>query len=328
VPAGAVEPPAGNLRHLVRLRHLAFLLALSACGGRSELGATTSTSAGTGTQPPSCGAPWVLFTLFSNGGSQIYARRADGSESHPLALPEKDPIYPSVSPDGTMLLYAHDATTGLTIYRFADASYHKLATQGEVGRGSVSPDGSLVVYGNGSSIRLVGVDGSPSDHELVSGAVAPGGSAGFPSFTGDSQSVIYAALGVVASIGVDGSGSATLLNADTQNIAFPNPTLSPDASSLAAIVACDGASVALRTYPLSALPEPCSAGAVVTTIDQTLSYYSPSWGPTGLIAYSLGAGMFVVDAAGGTPTNLTADLGGPTIGVDAPTWAPSCAALP
>ena len=305
---------------------LACLLSLAACGGRSELGVPLPGDAGP--DPSSCGAPWVIFTHVSDGTSQIFARRADGTDGHALALAGAQPTYPSVSPDGTTLLYAHDATQHLSLHRFADHTEQVLPTQGQVGRGSVSPDGSQVVYGDGNNLHLVGVSGSPAEHVLVSAALTPGNAAGFPSFTGDGQTVIYAAGGVVQSIGADGTGAKTLLTTDTSSVEFPNPTLSPDAASVAVIASCDGPSIALRTYPLASLPTPCSSGAVVTAVTDVLSYYDPAWGPTGLIAYATGQGMLIVSASGGTPTNLTADLVGPTAGVLTPTWAPSCASLP
>jgi len=278
-----------------------------------------------------CGAPWVLFTLLKESGTAsttgIYARRADGSDGHLLALPQAEASYPSTTPDGTALLYAGPSVESLFLYAFAGGTSRPLDTMGKTGFGSVSPDGQTVVYGDGNDLWVVGASGSPAQHLLVEASSTPSGAAGYPVFEQDSQTVVFAVGGLVQSIQAGGGGLSTLLT-DSAPGTFPNPALSPDRQQLAAVVSCDGASYELRVYPLASLPAPCTAGAVVTTVSSAPPYYDLAWGPTGLLAYSGGDDVFLVGATGGVPVNLTADLTGVLASASEPTWAPACAALP
>lgn len=301
----------------------------AACGARSDLSSS---------HPPadaaSCGAPWVVFSVISStpGGTssiRIFARRADGTGGHFLALPQPQVTYPSATPDGAALLYAGPALAHLFLYNFADGTNRQLDTMGQVGFGSVSPDGQTVVYGDGNNLWIAGVNGPPQQHILVPGNVTPTGAAGYPAFRQDSRTVVFAEGGLVESIQVDGSGLSTLLG-DSSPGTFPNPALSPDGQQLAAVLSCDGATYDLRVYPLASLPASCTAGAVVTSVSGTPPYYDLAWGPTGLIAFSGGDNVFLVSATAGAgaPTNLTADLTGPMASASEPTWVPACAALP
>lgn len=300
--------------------------ALLGCGARSELRDPTVAS-----DARTCGAPWVVFSLHRSPADdahpfQMYARRADGSDGHPLAL-DHAAMYPVGAPDSSALLFADDGAQHLYLYRFADRSLRALGTQGPVGHAALSPDGRSVVYGNGTNVLLVPTAGG-AQRFLVPSTAAPGGSAGYPLVAGDSQTVLYAAVGVLQSIRVDGTGMRTLVNIGG-SVTFPNPTLSPDRTRVAAVVTCADEAPQLRVYPLASLPAPCTAGTVVATMRERLSYYDPSWGPSGQIAWSSAGDIFLVDAAGGTPTDLTADLRGS--GFDAalwPTWLSGCLELP
>jgi Tol biopolymer transport system component len=275
----------------------------------------------------SCGAAWLLFTLVKitdDGGgrlSQIYALRADGSDGHVLLLPISQVTYPSVSPDGTELLFANSSLSALYLYRFADRTNQELDTSGGVGYGAVSPDGRTVVFGDTDLFRVSVEDGGEQTLVMESQPNA----AGNPVFTRDSQTVVFGATGVVQSVRIDGSDTQTLLS--ESNESFPNPTLSPDYRELAAVVSCGGP-LELRVYPFESLPAPCDSGRVVTEVPSSPPYYAPTWGPDGLIAYTGTQDVFVVSAAGGTPRNLTADLTSPASPAGDPTWAPACTVLP
>jgi WD40 repeat protein len=301
-----------------------------AADARDVVDAPAETDAVDVIDAPRCGLPWVLFSLASatDDGAmesyQIYALRSDGSEGHVLTLPITQVAYPSVSPDGTELLYANASLSGLYLYRFGDGTNGRLDTQGGIGEGSVSPDGRTVVFGDGQNLYLVGagVDGGTEQSLVVE--MQPN-AAGSPVFTQDSQTVVYSTQSLVQSIGVDGSGTRTLLT-DTSR-AFPALTLSPDFSQLAVVVSCGGAP-ALRVYPLASLPAPCDSGRVVTTVEGPPDAYGPSWGPTGLIAYTDDKDIILVSSAGGSPVTLTAGLTSTTTRATSPTWAPACTVLP
>jgi Tol biopolymer transport system component len=280
----------------------------------------------------SCGAPWVLFTLIDNmvdAGTQtihVYARRADGTGGHILPLPGSEAEHPSVSPDGTELLYSNNSIGQLFLYRFSDGSNQSLATAGGTFPGAVSPDGRAVVYSDEINLWLVGTG---ADAGAERSLLKPGHQAAYPVFTKDSSTVVFSAPYVVQSIAVDGSHLETLL---TQSAMSPFVTLSPDYTELAAIVQCSDrpyhSPYELRVYDFASLPAACESGRIVTTVSISPEYLTPSWGPTGLIAYSDGQDIFTVSSGGGTPADLTADLTAPLSAASDPTWAPSCAQIP
>jgi|HubBroStandDraft_2_1064218.scaffolds.fasta_scaffold49174_2 Tol biopolymer transport system component len=357
-----LDPVLGGSRRVLFLQSVwkqALVAAgylVSACGSRTGLDITSSSAsaeAGAGpdatdgaqpqdaeldTTPPSdateepeassCGAPWVLFSLLQiteDGGgqlAQIYARRADGTDGHVLPLPVSQVAFPSVSPDGTELLFANYSLSALYLYRFGDGSYQELQTGGGVGYGAVSPDGRTVVFGDGKDLLKVSVEDG-GEQTLVTESQP--NAAGHPVFTRDSQTVVFGATSVVQSVRVDGSDTQTLLS--ESNESFPDPTLSPDYRELAAVVSCGGP-LELRVYPFESLPASCDSGRVVTEVPSSPFYYAPSWGPDGLIAYAGNQDVFVVSSAGGTPRNLTADLTTPASPAGDPTWAPACTVLP
>ncbi len=275
----------------------------------------------------------MLFTFESEVpgqpavASEIHARRADGSDARVLALPQAQASYPSITPDGTGLLYAGPSLQSLFLYDLAGGAEQQLDTTGQVGFGTVSPDGATVVYGDGNNLWVVGVGGALVQQLLVPSGSTPTGAAGYPAFERDSKTVVFAEGGALQSIATDGSGRATLLTEEDSDT-FPNPALSPDGLTVAAVVSCDLSTYELRTYPLASLPAACASGAVVTTVPGSPPYYDLAWGPGGLIAYSGGNDVFLVSAAGGAPQDLTADLTGPDASASEPTWAPACAVLP
>jgi hypothetical protein len=343
----------------VRPWHALALFFAGACGARSDLSVSGSGGPGVpgsdasipadgslpadGSSPAdagpapdafSCPSPWIVLARGTPGPGGaltfgLYALRADGTAGHAVAL-DGAAMYPSTSPDGAYLLYADATVKKLSLLRFADRSVQTLPTTGTVGHGSLSPDGKLVVYGDGQDIFTVGVGGGPGQRALVPGTVAPGGTAGYPVFTRDSQTVVYAAGAVLQSIPAGGGAARTLFTIDdaTNGPEFPNPALSPDLSQVAAIASCGGETAALRVYALASLPAACASGRVVATVTQRASYFDPAWGPTGLIAYSVGRDVVFVSQNGGAVTNLTAPL---TQGVGLainPTWVSGCVDLP
>jgi hypothetical protein len=279
-----------------------------------------------------CGAPWVIFALVPVGPgegpdhSRLYAIRADGTGGGYLELPQPNGVYPSVSPDGTALLYSSGTFDSLFVYHFGDGSEVKLLTSGQVGFGSISPDGTTVVYGDGANLWRVAADGSTPAQLFVPGTKVPS-SLGYPVFTKDSKTVVFGALEAVDAVSADGTGLRTLLQ-DPSSGTFSNPALSPDNLSLVVPVACTDNAYALRVYPYASLPAACESGTVIAPVDAVSVDEEPAWGPTGLVAVSDGLNINLVDVASATETTLTGALTGPSTVALEPTWAPSCTSLP
>jgi len=180
------------------------------------------------------------------------------------------------------------------------------------------------VYSDGDELWLTSTIGAEAPTVLVDGSDGP---SGYPVFAADSQSVLFGSQATIQSIGVDGAELQTLL-VDPNGNGFPTPALSPGYESVATVVSCAvGSTFTLRTYALKSFPTTCETGTIVTPVPQTVVDNGLAWGPTGLLAYSDGADVYVVSAEGGTPTKLTGDLTGGHESATAPTWAAACTTL-
>jgi Tol biopolymer transport system component len=298
---------------------------------------------GTGCSKPA----WLLFDV-SNQGPQVafglYAMRADGSELHPVMLPNGPGAFGSVSPDGTKLLYAafpppdagvaNGNDSALYAYDFASGTATLVLTTEGLTYSAMSPDGRTISYVSGYSLHDAASDGT-HDLLLVAGPDPNSGTGfGHPTFAGDSRTILYGAGGFVGAIGVDGTGNETLLSIIPGSFQYPNPAFSPDYSQIAVGALCQNNEYALRVYPFASLSSAtCESGRLLADVDFGASSNQandPSWGMGGLIAYASGKDVYAIPASGGTPTNLTAGLTGDsgTLAASDPVWAPACAQIP
>jgi Tol biopolymer transport system component len=322
-----------------------------ACGSRTGLlssgSSASSSSSGAVSFDAGCPDPlWLLFNLRDHSGkaprSGIYAMRADGSAGHWLPLPHSPALNASVSPDGSRLLYAtyapvEDGGADSTLYAYDLATQTATAIVSTTGLtySALSPDGKTVSYVSDYSLKAVDADGA-NDRLLIPGPNDQGSGYGHPVFEPDSRTIVYATGGIIGAIGTDGSGNGTLLEAIPGSLQYPNPAFSPDYQRIVVGLFCSRSSpYALRVYPFASLPgASCESGQILTT-DLTEgsspnAANDPSWGPNGLIAYASAYDVFVIDANGGSPRNMTAALTGDagTISAADPVWAPGCAQIP
>ena len=320
-------------------------IAVAACGARTALLETDGGSPGAGLPDAPCGeAPWLLFDVVANTDtptSAIYAMRADGTSLHAVSLPHGPALYPSVSPDGSKLLYATfmppavdgGVDSALYLYDFATATASLVVTTTVLTYSALSPDGTTVAYTTGYDLHDVSPDGT-NDRTLLTGP-SNGTGFGHPTFAADSRTIVYGTGGVVGAIGVDGSGNETLVNADPGALYYPNVAFSPDYTQLVMGGFCDETSPdVLVVYSYGSLPAaPCQSGRVLTEVTFGSGYSSgndPSWGPNGIIAYGSGPDVYFIPASGGQPVNMTSGLTGDSGAITAsdPVWAPGCAAIP
>jgi Tol biopolymer transport system component len=328
----------------VRFLAVGWVLAVCACGARTELGGGITGSDG-GTACTA--APWVVFDYEGGQSSGIAAMRADGSSFHMLDLGGMRGWDPSVSPDGTLLFYvvAPDDGSNSLVERDLVTSQTRTFLQITVQpssngleKATVSPDGKLIAYELSPDIHLASIDGS-NDRVLVSGPYNPNGlpfSYGHPAFSADSQTVYFSTIGLLESIHVDGSARVTLeqdqffTNPSIPDFSFPNASLSPDGTELVAQIACDVSE--LRIFPIGSLPgDPCTVGTKLVEVGSSQAFdeaSNPSWGATQIV-YDDDKDLFLIDPTGGVPTNLTQSVttADSSFAAD-PVWAPACAALP
>jgi hypothetical protein len=219
---------------------------------------------------------WLLFDLQDDSGLNIYAMRADGTGGHKLALPHSPASHPSVSPDGSKLLYATymapaedggvDST--LYVYDFASHAATAVVTTTELTYSALSPDGQTVSYVSNFTLRAIDSDGS-NDRSLIAGPNGCGTGYGHPVFEANSHTVVYGTGGIIGAIGDDGSNNTTLLQADPGSFEYPNPAFSPDHQRIVVGVYCDQASPGtLRVYPFASLPgASCASGQLLTDVN-------------------------------------------------------------
>jgi Tol biopolymer transport system component len=292
-----------------------------------------------------CSQPlWLLFDVndgFDTTTGGIYAVRADGTALHRVSLPHGPSFFPSVSPDGSKLLYAsalHEVDGGpdsaLYLYDLASREDRLVVTTFGLTYSALSPDGTTVSYVSEYSLHDVGVDGT-NDRTLLAGPNDSGTGYGHPVFAPDSRTIVYGTGGIIGAIGVDGSNDRTLLSAIPGSFQYPNPAFSPDYQRIVVGASCDAQSVdALRLYPFAALPgATCESGQVLVDVEDGSSSNlanDPSWGPGDLIAYGSGKDVYVIGASGGAPIDMTSGLTGDggTVTAADPRWAPGCADIP
>jgi hypothetical protein len=324
-------------KEMTRWLGLVGLVLVAACGARTGLLTPPPVTFATCSEPP-----WLLFDLdeqTQSGSSGIYAMRADGTDGHFVALPYAPAFFPSISPDGSHLLYATfeslDAGGGalLYLYDFANSAASLVVTTPQLTYSAISPDGQTVAYVNGFDLHDVDPGGS-NDRTLLAGS-NDGPGYGHPTFA-DSQTIVYGTDDLLGSIGVDGSNNQTLLATSQAVFQYPNAAFSPDFTQIVLGAACDESTQnAIRVFQVASLPgASCDSGEVLAVVGGSSSPNAgandPSWGPDGRIAYGAGQDVWVIGADGGAPTNMTSSLTGDGGGYAAsdPVWAPGCAVMP
>jgi hypothetical protein len=321
------------------------IVALAACGARTALLDTKEGALDGGVPDAPCNEPpWLLFDVLTQTNDPpgaIYAMRADGSALHAVSLPHGPALYPSVSPDGSKLLYGTfmepvddgGVDSALYLYDFATGTAKLVVTTTQLSYSALSPDGQTVAYTTGYDLHDISPDGT-NDRTLLAGP-SNGTGFGHPAFTADSRTILYGTGGVIGLIGVDGTDNETLVNADPGALYYPNAAFSPDYSQLVLGGFCDQTSPdALLILPYASLPQAtCQSGRVLTDVNEASGYSmanDPSWGSNDVIAYGSGPDVYFIGAGGGQPTDMTSGLtgdSGVTTASD-PVWAPGCAAVP
>ncbi len=312
---------------------LVLLSALVGCGSRTGLLVSEGAAPEPCTDPP-----WILFDHLESPVADVYAMRADGSELHRVALSDQPILYPTVSRDGRFIAFVllGDPLTPSTVgvYDVRSGTTQLLSLGTSVSYPAFSPDASLISYADGLDLRVVRRDGTDG-RTLITGPYEIGCCSwgyGHPVFE-NASTILWTTAGLTGSIQTDGTGMISELVSDFTVIPFANPTLSPDGTQLGALISCPGTyTTELRIYSLASLPADCSTGRVVA--EDLLSYATvsnspnPAWGPTNVIAFTQARDVFVVDADGGSPRNLTSSLTGDAGAAGNPVWAPGCIRLP
>lgn len=266
----------------------------------------------------------VVFMSNRSGGDnnfELYVMNADGSDPTPLTRNGFINLYPSVSPDGTRVLYTHRIT-------FDDLSFHLrvinadgtndvvlTAPGGQNILASWSPDGSKIVFtslrdGN-AEIYTMDADGSNpvnisrSDSVDQTSSWSPDGSKIAFSSNRDGDYEIYVS-------NTDGTGLVQITN-DPGIDVFP--TWSPDGSQIAfTSTRAENANIFVMN----------ADGTGIIQLTNSEGNVNPTWSPDGTeIAFTRNqngnSDIFKIRIDGsGFPVNLTAHQADE----DTPAWSP------
>jgi Tol biopolymer transport system component len=335
--AGATWSPDGRRLALVFASdgqsHGQIFSVNAAGGGRRQL-----THEPAGSMPTPLGwTPDGRRLLYSSlvtqtDGFEIWTMRPDGGDLKQVTSNATDDVQPAWSPDHSRIAFVRwsaprkgGAQTAAIYTVNADGSGEKLMAGGPRETDTApawSPDGSRLAFVRASTgavtlpgdIFLVNVDGSN-----LRRLTTTSGRAYAPAWSPDGSEIAFSGDGAIDLIHPDGTSSRTLTSSPA---GYGDPAWSPDGTRLAVT---SQAGISLVDY---------SDGAVqLLAADRAAR--SPSWSPDGSrITYSGGKStetcvywaetttcpqstVFVVDAAGGTPVDLT-----PFPGVESsdPTW--------
>ena len=258
----------------------------------------------------------------------IFAVRADGCVVVQLTSGSSGEQEPSVSPDGTTLLYTSgtpDAGSERQIYamNLATKAVRQITTQaGGAGEATFSPDGSTILYSASGNVYLVNADGTGT-HAVLTGPAEGGYPVVYEHavFTPDGQAIVADGQNIVQEYGLDGSYLNTIVpNATTDEL---YPVVSPSDATLAFVMGCNGAiadSLAITPMAGSTI-QPCGDRVLATAPGGGLN--RPTWGPRGMIAFSRpavnGAQSIAIVDTSDAPHDLAPD-GGRQMN---PFWAPS-----
>jgi Tol biopolymer transport system component len=242
-----------------------------------------------------------------------------------VTLPHHPAYFPSVSPNGTKLLYSTYIVTddggvdgALYAYDFASRTAQLVVRTSGTDYSAMSPDSQTVAYVNNLSLHTIAIDGT-NDRTILLGPNDNGTGYGHPIFAADSQTVLYGTGGALGVIRIDGSHDEVLLT-EPVNL-YPNAAFSPDFQRIVAGVLCD-----------ASLPGACASGQLLADVAPSSSFNAgasdPSWGHNGLIAYGSEKDVYVIAETGGAARNMTAAVTGSHGAASDPVWAPGCASIP
>lgn len=323
----------------MRVRAL-VLLALVGCGARTGLDERDA-AAGAVDVAPSNDAARLVFTLYDGrGGMQLYVLDVDGGEARPVPIAGGWAVHATFTPDRRHVVYVVPGRddgdmASLVVMDLRTRATRTLARAPSMSSMAISPDGRSVVYTAGLNLRVVGWDGA-GDRMLVQGPFnlgCCGWGFGHPAFARDAATVFYATAGRIESIGLDGRGRRLLVTGNFLRVVYPNVAVSADGARLAAGIAC-GEEGQLRAWSIDALPAACETGEVIATVSRSRTgneANNPAWGDDDRIAFQQGPDIYVVDASGGEPRNVTAALTagmGESAAAVFPEWVPRGVGLP
>jgi Tol biopolymer transport system component len=263
----------------------------------------------------------IAFTSYRDGNAEIYTMDPDGSNHIRLTNNAANDIYPTWSPNGSRIAFVSDRDGNLEIYVMnADGSSPtRLTTNSVLDAGPTwSPDGSKIAFvterdGGSRQIYVMNADGSSPIN--LSNKVGLR-SDEQPHWSPNGTKIAFSRSG-----GTDGNGEVYVMNADgsgqtnlTIRTGVDSPLdWSPDGSKL--VIASNRDQVTYELYVMNA-----DVSAALTRLtNNTVPEYPASWSPDGAkIAFNQGGQIYVMDADGSNPVNLSNNL----FTDQFPDWAP------
>ena len=252
----------------------------------------------TGLSPASAAFPgtngMIVFTKYlTSSNGEIYIMRNDGSDATRLTQNLVTDRMPSLSPDGLRIVFSSKRDGNEEIYSMAvnGSDVKRLTTRpGTDYDPSWSPDGSRIVYTSEGTVTVMNADGS-NRTELTEGF--------HPAWSPDGSKIAFARDDFSSVFTMTSTGQAITQISPSGIRMFSEPAWSPDGQEIVAVreQSDDETLVVLSG----------SGSGVVRTLSTDELQFAPAWSPDGDEILFASGDIFVMDANGGEPRNLTRD---------------------
>jgi len=238
----------------------------------------------------------IAFAAGDFSGYDVFLMDDDGTDIIPITSTSSVyNLYPSISPDGSSIVYSSDSSgnTELYIYDVATSTTTQLtSTSLSENRPDWSPDGTQIVYEASGDIYVITVSSGVAQN------LGPSQFASSPKWSPDGTKIIFTAdlvpdttiLFELHTMNTSGGSITTLTSGGAGS-----PDWSPDGNEIVYVnTATPGLAVISDT------------GTFLRQLTTTGGDSSPSWSPDGsLIVFRRSSDLQVISSTGGSVTNIT-----------------------
>jgi len=230
----------------------------------------------------------IYYSDVTTGDGDIYSVDSDGTGATQLTATADDDTYPTVSPDGSKVLFHRDDGSGLRLFTMnADGTgVTQIATDSSGNAAGFSPDGTRIVYkSTATSLTVINADGT---------GATPLGVLSFaygPVWSPDGTKIAYNFFNNIYTINPDGTGATQITS--TSGTSSTDPSWSPDGTRITYRL-LDFASGAGQVHVVNA------DGTGDTNISNDATNVSlPRWSPDGTrIAYDNDSDVWTMNPDG------------------------------
>ena len=296
-------------------------------GTGSSTGSTETGASGSGPQTSAGSGVWIAFDSAATLNRDVYVVRPDGSDLRRLTTELSADVQPTFSPDGHLLAFASDRSSGVMQIHLLDLATGKVSRvtnrPGGATNPAFSPDGTRIGYRGADVVYVAAIDGT-DERAVTTGTKCCFGPFGPPVFAADGQGIVYDDYNAIYEAHLDGTAERTIVPPTTGDQSYP--TLSPDGASVALQASCGDGVRSIWMVPFGGITAlTCrDASSRKLSINGVESDH-PAWGPDGSIVWDSGPGTGSLTIwKDGVATPIP--IGGS--GESNPTWSPVGTAIP